>query len=239
MPAKNSIKTYSENSYYHIYNRGVEKRNIFQDVQDYAVFASYLKDYLLPKNEKTLRANLSDPTKSSREKDKILKKLRLNNFSDEIILLAYCLMPNHYHFLIKQKNPNSIDKFMNSLGIRYVMYFNKKYDRVGALFQDVYKAVLIETDPQLLYLTSYIHKNPTKNLQRHSLSTQVDVLCAYTTQPSSYPEYLGQRKTEWIHPEEILAHFSKTNPNLSYQSFTEDSDDLLLVEPIQNLIFDI
>src|SRR3990170_2216093 len=100
MPAKNRIKEYSENSYYHIYNRGVEKRLIFLDQQDYGVFLSYLKEYLLPKNEKELFSRLSNPTLSPKEKDKILKLLRLNNFAGEITLLAYCLMPNHFHLLI-------------------------------------------------------------------------------------------------------------------------------------------
>ncbi|EKD85788.1 MAG: Transposase, partial [uncultured bacterium] len=158
MPAKNAIKLYLENGYYHLYNRGVEKRKIFLDEQDYSVFLSYLKEYLLPKNEKELQERLSDPSASSKEKDKILKLLRMNNFSDEIALLSYCLMPNHFHFFVKQKNPNIIDKFMNSLCTRYTMYFNKKYERVGSLYQGVYKAVLLTTEAQFLHLSRYIHK---------------------------------------------------------------------------------
>src|SRR5437763_38074 len=153
MASKNSIKPYIENAYYHIYNRGVEKRTIFQDQQDYAVFLSYLKSYLTPKNESALREELLNPQIISAEKDRILKLLRLNNFFDEINLVAFCLMPNHFHMLIKQKSAISIDAFMNSFITRYVIYFNKKYKRVGPLFQDVYKAVLVETDAQLLYLT--------------------------------------------------------------------------------------
>ena len=127
MPSRNSIKQYVNNSYYHIYNRGVEKRLIFLDAQDYAVFLSYLKEYLTPKNEQELRQKLSDPNTSYKEKDKILKLLRLNNFYGEITLLAYCLMPNHFHFFIKQKSAVSIDKFMQSLSTRYTMYFNCKH----------------------------------------------------------------------------------------------------------------
>jgi len=152
MPARNSRKEYLENGYYHIYNRGVEKRIIFLDQQDYSVFLSYLKEYLLPKDEKGLRNRLFDPSISPRERDKIIKKLNLNNFSNEITLLAYCLMPNHFHFFIKQKSAGSMDKFMNSLGTRYTMYFNKKYKRVGSLYQGVYKAVLVDSDVQFLYL---------------------------------------------------------------------------------------
>lgn len=203
MPAKNSTKTYVENGYYHIYNRGVEKRLIFLDQQDYAVFLSYLRDYLLPKNEKELYERLSDPQISSREKDKTLKLLHLNNFCRDITLIAYCLMPNHFHFFIKQKSLNSIDKFIQSLCTRYVLYFNKKYKRVGSLFQGVYKAVLIEKEEQFLHLSQYIHKQAL-NLKN---------------QPCSYPEFLGIRQTLWVKPEEILSYFSRTNPSLSYQNF--------------------
>jgi len=157
MPAKNSRKQYYENGYYHIYNRGVEKRKIFLDQQDYAVFLPYLKEYLLPKDERALSKRLMDSSITSIEKNKILKLLRLNNFSNEITLLAYCLMPNHFHFFVKQKSAGSIDKFMNSLGTRYTMYFNKKYDRVGSLYQGVYKAVSVNNESQFIYLSKYIH----------------------------------------------------------------------------------
>lgn len=239
MAAKNSLKVYAENSFYHLYNRGVEKRSLFQDEQDYAVLLSYLRTYLLPKNEELLRKKLSDPTTSYKEKDKILRELRLNNFANEITLLAYCLMPNHFHFLVRQKSSNSIDKFMNSLGVRYTMYFNHKYERVGSLYQDVYKAVIIESEPQLFYLSSYIHRNPLKNLPKSKLASQEDVLRALYSQPSSYPDYIGERKTPWVHPEEILGFFSSTNPNLSYQSFVAESDNLSLLEPVSSIALDL
>ncbi len=224
MPARNSRKQYLENGYYHIYNRGVEKRLIFLDEQDYSVFLSYLKEYLLPKNEKELYERLSDPEISYKEKDKIIKLLRMNNFTDEIIFISYALMPNHFHFALKQKNSNSIDKFMNSLGTRYTMYFNKKYKRVGSLYQNVYKAVLIETIEQLLHLTRYIHKQ--------ALARPGRVLQG---QPSSYSEFLGLRKTKWIYPEEILSFFSKKQSTLSYKSFVEHEDN---TDVIGNLIIE-
>lgn len=158
MPARNSIKNYIANGYYHIYNRGVEKRLIFQDDQDYAVFLGYLKEYLLPKDEKNLRMKLSDPDISFRERAKILRILRMNNFTDEVTLIAYCLMPNHFHLFVKQKSLNTIDRFMQSLCTRYTMYFNKKYKRVGPLFQSVYKAVPLSNESQFLHLSRYIHK---------------------------------------------------------------------------------
>lgn len=224
MPARNRTKQYIENNYYHIYNRGVERRLIFLDKQDYVVFLSYLKNYLLPKNEKILFERLSNQNISFKEKDDVLKLLRLNNFYGEITLLAYCLMPNHFHFFIKQKSSVSIDKFMQSLGTRYTMYFNRKYKRVGSLYQDTYKAVSIETEEQFIYLSKYIHKQALIHQSSERIHPKGRTFQTQE-QPSSYPEYLGKRKTEWIHPEAVLSYFSKTNPKLTYKAFVEEKDD--------------
>lgn len=145
MPARNIVKTYDGDGYYHIYNRGVEKRDIFLDDQDYAVFLSYLKIYLSPRQEGP---------------EKIYPSRKLKNFTDSIDLLCYCLMSNHFHFLIHQHNKTAITNFVRSLLTRYSMYFNRKYGRVGGLFQGTYKAVLIKSEQQLVYLTYYIHRNP-------------------------------------------------------------------------------
>jgi len=220
MPAKNALKQYAENTYYHLYNRGVDKQNIFRDEQDYGVFLSYLKTYLLPKEDKKLSLELANSQIDLQEKNRLLKLLRLNNFNGEIVLVAYCLMPNHFHLLIKQKSNNSIDKFMRSFGTRYTHYFNKKYHRVGPLYQSVYKAVIVESEEQLLYLTSYIHRNPLNS--RHVILSQ----------PSSLPEYLDERNCEWVHPQDILNYFSKMNHQLSYQSFITQSEDLSLIQKI-------
>lgn len=227
MPAKNSIKKYVGNGYYHIYNRGVEKRAIFSDQQDYAVFISYLRDYLTPKDSEKLLEKLSSLLITSQEKNEILRKLRINNFTDEITLLAFCLMPNHFHLLIKQKNSGSMDKFMNSLATRYTMYFNKKYERVGSLFQGVYKAVLVSTDEQLLQLSRYIHKQA---MDSYHLAGQ-DWLY-------SYPEYLRERQTSWVKPEEVLNFFSRNNLNLSYRNFTTQKDNKLDLSPISTLVIE-
>lgn len=217
MPAKNSQKLYVKKGYYHLYNRGVEKRNIFEDAQDYGVFLSYLKEYLLPKDEVKLREQLANPATSASEKGTILKALRLNNFSEEITLLSYCLMPNHFHLLIHQRSAEAIDGFMNSLATRYTMFFNKKYKRVGPLYQGVYKAVLVQTDEQFLHLSRYIHRNP--------LSLQGVTLQRLSQQSSSYADYLGRRKTAWIHPKTVLSYFSATNLTLSYRNFVEGRNE--------------
>lgn len=212
MPAKNSIKEFVSDAYYHIYNRGVEKRIIFQDEQDRAVFLSYLKTYLLPKDKNTLSAILANPKSSSKEKDQALKLLRLNNFADTLTLLAYCLMPNHFHLLVKQTDLMTIDSFMQSLCTRYSVYFNRKYRRVGGLFQGLYKAVRVTTEEQLLHLSRYIHRNPI------TLASQGSTLQRYMH--SSYPQYLGISHSDWIHPEDLFAAFPKSGKE-GYQQFVE------------------
>ncbi|MEK7544051.1 MAG: transposase [Patescibacteria group bacterium] len=212
MPAKNSVKEFVSDSYYHIYNRGVEKRTIFQDPQDYAVFLSYLKTYLLPKDEIALRSVITDQKRSYKEKDLALKALKLNNFSDSLRLISYCLMPNHFHFLVKQTEAMTIDRFMQSFCTRYTLYFNRKYRRVGGLFQGLYKAVRITTDEQLLHVSRYIHRNPI------TLASQGTTLRSYTY--SSYLKFLSDIHVAWVHPEDILEYFNKSGYK-GYQKFVE------------------
>lgn len=226
MPPKNSVKTYVGEGYYHLYNRGVEKRDIFLDEQDYAVFTSYLKTYLTPKNVDELHAIFSSKESNYKAKDKALKMLSLKNFSDEINLLAYCLMPNHFHLLIRQENYNGIDRLMRALATRYAVYFNSKYKRVGSLFQGVYKAVIIENERQLLHLSRYIHLNPfiKKGLPVNQWSEIIT--------PFSLPEYLGQRKTEWVKPETVLSYFNKEKFANSYFEFLGGSTDRELIHSL-------
>lgn len=214
MPARNVLKSYLENGFYHIYNRGVEKRVIFSDKQDESVFLSYVKEYLTSKDVSGLTKIIIESESSPNQRVEAARKLRMNNLSEEIKLLAYCLMPNHFHFLVKQNKERSIEVFMRSLSTRYVQYFNRKHDkRVGGLFQDAYKAVLVESEEQLLHLSRYIHRNPL--LKGVSLKE--------SPRPSSYRNYLGLVKQEWVKPEDILAHFAKYGFN-SYQSFVEGNE---------------
>lgn len=216
MAAKNSVKDFVPNSYYHLYNRGVEKRDIFMDEQDRVVCLSYLKTYLLQKDKDGLRAVLVNPESSPKQKDQALKLLRLNNFADSLKLLSFCLMPNHFHFLVWQKEAETIDRFMNSFGVRYSMYFNRKYRRVGPLFQGLYKAVRVTSGEQLLHLSRYIHRNPLK------LASQDTLLQNFSY--SSYPQYLGVNNASWLHPEEILSYFSKSQIQ-GYREFVEGPID--------------
>lgn len=197
MPAKNSIKSYADNGYYHVYNRGVAKNEIFLQDQDYAVFLHYLKDYL------------SIPKSFSPEEIAMMQTpYLLKNYYQEIELMAFCLMPNHFHLLIQQKHPRSIEGFMRSLCIRYSQYFNKTHDRVGPLYQGVYKGKLIKNDEYLWFLSRYIHRNPIKILGGQQLQTY-----SY----SSYPTYLGNSKITWLNTGNILSQVK------NYRNFVEDS----------------
>jgi putative transposase len=210
MPARNAIKCYVENGYYHIYNRGVNRGEIFSDSKDFAVFLNYIRQYLTPKDEKLTLQLLNNPEVSSAERRQISRSLALQNFSQDITLLAYCLMPNHFHFFLKQKSLIAMNLFMKSLTLRYAMYFNRRYKRSGPLFQGVYKAILMTDEAHYLHISRYIHKQ--------AMADSVSGLDF----PSSYPEYLGLRKTEWVHPEEILTFFSNSNPKLSYPTFVTE-----------------
>ena len=200
MPAKNRIKEYEENSFYHIYNRGVERRRIFIDQQDYSVFLSYLKFYLLT------------PVQNG---PKVPPSHKLKNYFGGITLLCYCLMPNHFHLLIHQRSEADMTEFMRSLLTRYSMYFNRKYQRVGSLFQGRYKAVKVTSEQQLVYLSHYIHRNP------HPSGTDPEGWVGYHY--SSLPNYLGKIKQDWVVPDRILDLFSRIDRSGSYFSFVSDS----------------
>jgi len=227
MPQKNSRKDYGAGGYYHIFNRGVEKRDIFLDEQDYKVFLGYLKFYL----EVSEPLSLQDQALKCLGRvdgEKVFPSRASKNYQDQIELLAYCLMPNHFHFLVKQSTDRGIAEFMQSLILKYVLYFNKKYKRVGGLFQSRYKTVLIENESQLTYLTKYIHRNPVDILtSRSGLEKNVDLI---DYKYSSYGNYLGFITQNWVKAGEILSYFKSVGHRNSYQSFVkEETDDLKLV----------
>ena len=215
--------SFTNNEYYHVYNRGIDKRVIFETPVDFQRFADCLQFF---NSFEKVEIREREKRRSSSPEDSPPGERKL------VDVICYCLMPNHFHLLVKQRNSGSIDKFMNSICTRYTMYFNKKYKRIGRLYQDVYKAVLVENEMQLLYLTAYIHRNPTIGKR---LRTKGDPFRAWFSQPSSYPEYLGQKQTKWVSTDEILSFFSKNNPQLSYQNFVEQTND---ITPIADLFLD-
>lgn len=207
MPTKNTIKTYIENGYYHIYNRGVDKREIFIEPQDCMVFLHYLKLYLSSPESLTEDKNLPP---------RMLYKVMNLNLFKEVDLLSFALMPNHFHLQIKQFSSNGIEKLCRRAITSYVQYFNKKYKRIGTLFESTYKAVPTQTEEQFLYLSAYIHRNPMKLKQ--SKFNFIDF--------SSYPYYLGEKHADWVKNQEVVSYFRTTKTqdynDLSYQRFVEN-----------------
>ncbi len=192
MPGKNIEKEYLPDVYYHVYNRGNNKRSIFKDDEDYRVFLNLLKRYLGVEAIHDTR-NREYP-----------------NFHGEISLLSYCLMPNHFHLLfLTKENPNMLPKVMSSVATAYVMYFNKKWKRVGSLFGKQYRAVPITEEAQLWHITRYIHLN--------SVDLDVDYK---KYEYSSVGYYIRQKRSDWVDPNEILEMFDESK--IEYEEFVDE-----------------
>jgi len=187
---------------YHIFNRGVEKRNIFNNDRDRWRFLQGLflfNDsrkfhnmlYQLERNEKAINFNiLREFVKNTHESRDPL-----------ITIMADCLMPNHYHLIVQEVKENGISNFMHKFGTGYVKYFNQKYNRVGSLFQGTFKAAAIENDIYLQYLLVYINViNPAQliepNLKQEGVKNIENVLSfAENYDWSTNKEYLNTRES--------------------------------------------
>ncbi len=185
-------KEFAENEIYHIYNRGVGKIAIFKDDEDFKVFLFRLKENLFPE-----LINKNGAPKSSYRR----KILPPNSFD----LISYCLMPNHFHLLIKQNSNIPISTLISKLCTGFSKYFNKKHNRVGSLFQDKFKSVRIQKNEQLLWTSFYIHNNPKKAGMVTNLSDYIW---------SSYPDYAGLRNGTLCKKDIILEQFNY--PYLKY-----------------------
>ncbi|HEY4511649.1 MAG TPA: transposase [Candidatus Paceibacterota bacterium] len=146
--------SFSLGEFYHLYNRGTEKRKIFLNKADYNRFVTllYICNSTIPVDLKLQGRTLEEVIKNQR--GCLLVKLS-----------GYCLMPNHFHLLIQENVENGCSLFMQKVSTAYTMYFNKKYERSGALFQGKFKARHADNDEYLKYLISYIHLNPIKLIQ--------------------------------------------------------------------------
>jgi putative transposase len=141
-----------DKEFYHIYNRGVDKRKTFASENDYARFKYNL--YLSNSNKSF---NVSDIIKCIGKRDTIFSLPRENEL---VTIHAYVIMPNHFHLLLSQKKENGVSLFMQKLSTAYTMYFNKKNNRSGSLFQGTFKSIHVDSDRYLMYLFAYIHANP-------------------------------------------------------------------------------
>lgn len=183
--------------YYHVFNRGNAKQIIFPNPEDYKFFILRLKLNLYP---------LDNDENSVR-----IQKLPPNSFS----LVSYCLMPNHYHLLIRQNGDTPTSKLITKVCTSYSKYFNKKYGRIGHVFQDKFKQVTITENNYLNWLSCYIHQNP-------KVARLVSNLEDY--QWSSYNYYINGEGDLPCDKEPILCQFKNTQ---DYKCFVNESYDLI------------
>jgi len=195
MPTKNRAKFYGVGHYYHVYNRGVAKQKIFREEVDYFYFLSLFKKHLQEDEETVDRYG------------RLAK-----NYSEEVELNAFCLMPNHFHLLFYLKQDQGIEHIMRSTMTAYTMYFNRKYRRVGSLYQGVFLASRITNDMYFWHISRYIHLNP------------MDVTDNYAEYPySSYGYFVGEKHASWLHAERIVA----TNEDKKqYAEFVADYESM-------------
>ena len=186
--------------YYHIYNRGVEKRPIFRQEKDYFKLISIFSAYLSPQKDPTLK--------------------RHPVFDKEIELFCFSLMPNHFHLLLRQKANDSISRFMKCVWNAYSSYFNVNYERVGPIFQGRFKAKEVGNDAYLLDLSRYIHRN---SIGLTDGAGKTRPLLEYRY--SSYRHYLNLENMPFVHSEEILSFFNSSRPGFSYQNFVENDNE--------------
>lgn len=194
MPSRNIVRTNIGESYYHVYARGASKQPIFLDKTDYVYFLSLLKRYL-GKKQQLSKTGVAYP-----------------NYHDEVKLLAYCLMKNHFHIYLYQSTEGGIARFMKSLMTSYSRYFNIKYKRSGSLFESRYKAVRTSSQTYHEHITRYIHLNP-RYWKRYPYS--------------SLDYYTGKKESDWISPDKILEQFTSVADYLEFLENYEQSRDEL------------
>lgn len=192
---------FAEGQIYHIYNRGVEKRKIFLSDKDYLRFIVALYEFndLAPARNFGYQVN----------RDPIEVRLQYPRKEQLVEILAFCLMPNHYHLMIRQKREDGITLFMRKLGTGYTNYFNLKYRRVGALFQGKFKAVLLEDESHFTHIPHYIHLNPLdisspdwRNKRTEDIDKTIEKLEHYKW--SSLRDYMGKNNFPTVTNREFL-----------------------------------
>lgn len=168
--------------YYHVFNRGVDKRKVFTSPDEVSRFLQGMEEFntikpigsIFENSFKKERVGVETPSLGNR----IPKCEQLVEF------VSYCVNPNHYHFILKQLTDDGIKKFMHRMGVGYTNYFNNKNKRSGSLFQGKYKIIHIDTNEYLLHLSAYANLND----KVHQLGNWIP--------KSSWEEYVGAGSNE-------------------------------------------
>lgn len=200
--------TFATDHYYHLYNRGVEKRPVFTNKREYKRALETLNYYRFSNASPKFSKFLVQPPE---RKSEFLARFAFQE-NKLVEIVSFCLMPNHFHFLVKQLKDRGIAAFVSNFTNSYTKYFNTKHERNGPLFTGVFKAVLVETDRQLLHLSRYIHLNPVT-----SFIIREEYLDSYAW--SSLGEYLGTAKNTIVDTKELLSNFSSRD---KYRTFIYD-----------------
>jgi len=185
---------------YHIYNRGVEKRDIFLENGDFLRFVHYL--YVL---------NDNSPLSVNFRRNPIMYEVspRTSPRKKLVDIFAFCLMPNHYHLFIRQKIENGISKFMQKLGTAESMFFNAKYKHTGSVFQGKFKFKRVKDGAQTICLANYIHLNPTDLIESGWRETGVKnpqkvMKFLENYRWSSHLDYVGKKNFSSVIDQEFL-----------------------------------
>lgn len=186
--------------FYHVFNRGVAKMPIFLNAFDYKRFIKTTLYYQI-EGPKPKFSRFSPTSIPLNRKNKIIE------------IVCYCLMPNHFHFLLKQMKDGGITEFTSKLSNSYTRYYNVKNKRVGPLFQGEFKSVYIENNEQLLHVSRYIHLNPlvgylVKNLEQYRWF--------------SYPEYIDTNSADVCSKGVVIDQFKSAD---DYRQFVLDQED--------------
>ncbi len=196
---------------YHIYNRGIDRRPIFTNKQEYRRLIQSLAFYIPTDTSIRLSHYL---VMSQGDQQKV--DLRRQMASRRVSTLSYCLMPNHFHLLLRQESEGGISEYLRLLQNSYARYFNIKHSRSGALFEGIFKAVYIESQQQLVHVSRYIHLNP----YTAYLVKDPSNLANYAW--SSLRDYVAPSPTSFIDTQTILSDFSSTS---AYYDFVLDQAD--------------
>lgn len=213
--------TLTEGYIYHIFNRGIERREIFLEDRFYIRFIDVINHtlkYDYPYS--TLKRRLKEAP-SPQAKQAILHHLETKKIAPPVQIISFALMPNHFHFTLKQLVKNGITRFMNRISLAYTKYLNTRLERIGGLFQSRFKAVVVESDEQLIHLTRYHHLNSRKL----GLKTPEELI----NYPwSSLSDYMGKSRFDFVEPEMVLSHFANRREYLEF--VLSEIDDL---EPLR------
>ena len=194
-----------EKEHYHIFNRGVDKRDVFQDTSGMDRFLRSMLEF-----------NTTDPIGSiyeNRKQNSLISKEK--NSKVLVNFIAYCLNPNHYHFILEQVSEKGIEKFMQRIGTGYTKYFNIKNNRSGVLFQGRFKSVYIDSNEYLLHLSAYVNLNNHIDLRGSSTST------ASTRSRSSWNEYISANYQDPLCKKDIV--LEQFNDKASYEKFAKEA----------------